>query len=200
MTTIANLNQPNRETTGIHQCLADDDQRGFSMLYDRYSGAMYGMIIKWIKDGGTAENLLQDVFVKAWRNRQQYDAAKGSLFTWLYNIARNICIDHLRSKSHRYDKASLLNSDLPLLLPEGLMTVNGNPDTIGLRNLLNRLNEGEQQVIKLMYFKGYTQKEISQITAMPLGTVKTRMNRAIRNLRSFLKKDWDIALQHISMN
>lgn len=199
MSTITNQTLPDQKENELLQCLQSNDQRQFSKLYDSYSRALFGLINKWIGDAEIAENLLQDVFVKIWRNSEKYDVSKGRLFTWMYNIARNVCIDHLRSKAHKQNKASVLSDDVPVLLPLG----NNNnflPDTIDLRKLVNRLKQEEKEVIEMMYFKGYTQSEIAEVMNMPLGTVKTRMSRAIRNLRYFFKKDWKRAIQNISMN
>ena len=199
MPTIINQTFPDQKENELLQCLQSNDQRQFSKLYDSFSSALFGLISKWIGDAEIAENLLQDVFVKVWRNSTQYDASKGRLFTWMYNIARNVCIDHLRSKAHKQNKASVLSDDVPVLLPPG----NNNnflPDTIDLRKLVNRLKQEEKEVIEMMYFKGYTQSEIAEVMNMPLGTVKTRMSRAIRNLRYFFKKDWKRAIQNISLN
>jgi len=199
MSTTAYQNQPDRQQAQMPLRAVGNDHREFSKLYDQYSACLYGLIINRVKDTEVAENLLQDVFLKAWRCRQQYDAAKGSMFTWLYNIIRNICIDYMRSKSYKYYKASQLSDDISSLLP-GMTGGSGNPDAIGLRKLVEKLSKAEKQVIELMYFNGYTQKEIAQIMDTPLGTVKTRMSRAIRNLRNFFKKDWEESMQQISLN
>lgn len=199
MTQITNQTFPDQKENEMLQYLQGGNQRHFSRLYESYSAALFGLITKWIKDTEVAENLLQDVFVKAWRNRLQYDAAKGRIFTWLYNITRNICIDHFRSKAYKQSKASILSDDIPVLLPPGNM-VSFLPDTIDLRKLVNGLRQEEKEVIELMYFKGFTQSEIAAIKNMPLGTVKTRMSRAIKNLRYFFKKDWKQAIQNVSLN
>ncbi|MDP4263290.1 MAG: RNA polymerase sigma factor [Bacteroidota bacterium] len=189
---------PDQKEIELTQCLKNGDQRHFSRLYDHYSGALFGLILKWIRDTEVAENLLQDVFVKAWRSRELYDASKGKIFTWLYNIARHICIDHLRSKAYKKSKASIISNDISVLLPAGNNN-NPVPDAIGLRKLVDSLRKEEKEVIELMYFKGFTQSEIAMIMNTPLGTVKTRMSRAIRNLRYYFKKDWKQAAK-ISMN
>jgi RNA polymerase sigma-70 factor (ECF subfamily) len=179
--------------------LQGDDERQFSKLYDRFSAAVFGLILKWMQDEGTAENLLQDVFVKAWRCRHLYDASKGRLFTWLHNIARNICIDHMRSKAYKKSKSSLLSDNLSELVT-ARNTENFLPDTIGLRNLIRILRNEEKEVVELMYFKGMTQKEIAVRMDIPVGTVKTRISRAIKNLRYFFTKDWDNGTEAISLN
>jgi RNA polymerase sigma-70 factor (ECF subfamily) len=197
MTTIINQQTDNRETE-MKQCLLNNDQRLFSKLYDNYSAALFSLILKWIKDKETAENLLQDVFVKAWRNRELYDSSKGKIFTWLYNITRNICIDHLRSKAYKKSRVSVLSDNISALIPGNNDSMT--PDTIGLRKLVNTLRSEEKEVIELMYFKGFTQKEIATLMNTPLGTVKTRMSRAIKNLRYYFKKDWKEAIKTMSLN
>ncbi|HLG40043.1 MAG TPA: RNA polymerase sigma factor [Chitinophagaceae bacterium] len=198
MATITNQQTDHHETK-MKECLLGNDQRLFSKLYDHYSSALFSLILKWIKDTETAQNLLQDVFVKAWRSKELYDSSKGKIFTWLYNIARHICIDHLRSKAYKKSKQSVFSDDISVIIPAG-NTDNMSPDTIGLRKLVNTLRSEEKEVIELMYFKGYTQREIAEIMDTPLGTVKTRMSRAIKSLRYYFKKDWKDATKTISLN
>jgi len=183
----------------MKECLLGNSDRDFSKLYNIFSAPLFGLIINWVRDNGVAENLLQDVFVKAWRSRELYDAEKGKVFTWLYNIARHTCIDYLRSKAYKKRKASFLSEDMSLLLP-GVNPGNTTPDTIGLRKLVSSLRKEEQEVIELMYFKGLTQREIAILMNTPLGTVKTRMSRAIKNLRYYFKKDWKEAVKMVSLN
>jgi RNA polymerase sigma-70 factor, ECF subfamily len=199
MTISMNPTLPDQKQDDMIQCLQGSDQRHFSKLYVNYSGALFGLIMKWIRDTEVAENLLQDVFVKAWRCRELYDASKGKIFTWLYNITRNICIDHLRSKTYKKSKASLFSDDITAFLP-GINTDSVVPDTIGLRKLVDSLRKEEKEVIELMYFKGFTQREIAMLMNTPLGTVKTRMSRAIKNLRYYFDKDWKDAVKTISLN
>lgn len=199
MTTFTNTTLPETKEQEMLKCLQSDEQRHFAKLYDAYSGALFSLVSKWMKDPATAENILQDVFVKAWRNRNQYDIAKGRIFTWLYNITRSTCIDYLRSKAYKQAKRSVLSDDLSLLLPNE-NTGSFLPDTIGLRKLVDSLRKEEKEVIELMYYKGYTQREIAQMMNMPLGTVKTRMARAIKNLRYYFKKDEQETIAHLSYN
>ena len=78
--------------------LQSDNPEDFIQLYDRFSPAVLGLIIKWVNDQDIAETLLKEVFVKAWRNRKMYDAGKILPFTWLYRIAKNDCNDYLLRK------------------------------------------------------------------------------------------------------
>ncbi len=164
------------------EALRSGNQQVFAQMYERFSPPLYAFIVSRVKDAEVAENLLQDVFVKAWRNSSQYDAAKGRLFIWMYKICSNCCIDYLRSKQHRIHSQSVYGGDRPESLRHyvaaGLM-----PDRIGLRNMLNKLNGDEKEVLDLVYFKGFTQAEVAELKQMPLGTVKTRCSRAIKKLR-----------------
>jgi RNA polymerase sigma-70 factor (ECF subfamily) len=200
MTTTTNnqLSSYENESEFLH-CLQRGDQREFTKLYDRFSAAVFGLILKWVNDNGVAENLLQDVFVKAWRGRELYDPSKGRIFTWLYNITRHQCIDYLRSKAYKRSKISVLSDNLHLMLP-GKNTDSVLTDAIGLRKLVRNLKQDEKKVVELMYFKGFTQKEIAEQMNIPLGTVKTKMSRAIKNLREFFLKDLEKGIGSVSLN
>jgi RNA polymerase sigma-70 factor, ECF subfamily len=180
-------------------CLNSNDPRKFSKLYDHFSEALFGLLLRWVKDKGVAENLLQDVFIKAWRNREKYQTDKGRIFTWLYRITRNICIDYMRSRSCKQNKASVYSDDQPAFLQ---LPANDTiqPDTIGIRKLVEMLRQEEKEVVEMMYFIGMTQRQIAEQINIPLGTVKTRMNKAIKELRYFYKKDWKQARVFISLN
>ena len=178
--------------------LHSGNHQDFEKLYNRFAHVLYGTLIGWVHDAHVAENLLQDAFVKAWTNRETYDPARGRLFTWLYNITRNICIDYYRSRQYKKGKAAILSSDISLLI--NTKQANQTPDSIGILHVINMLRKEEKQVVELTYFKGFTQKEIAGLMNMPLGTVKTRMSMAIRNLRSYFMNDWAEAQQKLVSN
>ena len=158
------------------------DEKGFSLLYDNYSHALFGVICRIVTDTNTAEDILQESFVKIWRNIDQYEECKGTFFTWMLNITRNNSIDYLRSKQHSQKQRNKPETDLN-------KSVNGtvvaaNIDHIGLRNTVSKLDAPYCDVINLLYFGGYTQEEVAQTMDIPLGTVKTRARRALQLLRN----------------
>jgi RNA polymerase sigma factor (sigma-70 family) len=162
--------------------LRTGNQLDFSVLYDCYSRAILGIIKKQITDDSVAEDILQDVFVKIWNHRTQYNSSKGRLFTWMLNIARNASIDHLRSKQNRNDQQTQGGE-------KGVyeMSLNAVEETasdhIGFKNVLNHLTSDQRKLIHLVYYEGYTQEEISNNLKIPLGTVKTRIRSALITLR-----------------
>ena len=166
--------------------LRNKDQQAFSYLYDNYSANLNGTIYRMVEDNGIAEDILQEAFVKIWKNFSSYDSSKGRLFTWMLNLTRNLTIDTLRSKG--YKKQHLISSDENSV---NNFTENNRIaekyDTIGLKKQLEFLKPDLKYIIELAYFKGYTQEEISKETQLPLGTVKTRMRTAILELRKILR-------------
>ncbi|HNP49634.1 MAG TPA: sigma-70 family RNA polymerase sigma factor, partial [Bacteroidia bacterium] len=78
--------------------LSNREEKGIEILYDNYSAALYGVIHRIVQQDEIAEDVLQETFLKIWNNFGQYDSAKGRLFSWMINIARNASIDKVRSK------------------------------------------------------------------------------------------------------
>jgi len=166
--------------------LKSNDKADFSILYDYFSGALYGMILQVTSgDKDLADDCLQNAFVKIWKNAASYDSSKGRLFTWMVNIARNTAIDGLRSsKSGIKGKIQTLPDHVDFKADEAdedkLETIKS------LEKLLGGMKNEWKQVIQLVYFKGYTQEEAAQLLDLPLGTVKTRCRSAIIKLRELL--------------
>jgi RNA polymerase sigma-70 factor (ECF subfamily) len=160
-------------------------QTAFSYLYDNYAPALYGIIVSIVPDSELANDVLQEVFVKIWKQVLTYDASKGRLFTWMMNIARNASIDMLRSKNYQRSKQ---NRELTETVYEKGGSTSTNVEQIGLRKLVNSLKEDYRILLELAYFEGLTQDEISKMLNMPLGTVKTRLRTALIQLRELLKK------------
>lgn len=158
------------------------DQAALGELYDAYGGALYGVIFRIVHSRELAEQALQDTFVKVWRNATSYDAGKGRLFTWLLNIARNTAIDITRTA--QFQKQQKTESLDQVVHKPGGESIN--PDHVGLREIVDRLDEKYRLLITLVYFKGYTQEEAAEETGIPLGTIKTRLRYALSELRTLL--------------
>lgn len=161
-------------------------QDAFSQLYDQYNKTLYGVVCKVIKNEDFAPDVLQDSFVKIWKNIGLYSSQKSTLFTWMLNITRNTAIDFLRSKNY---KAGLQNQNLDdsVNILENREAASVNIDTIGIRKSAMGLDEKYSVLIEKLYFEGYTQEEVSQELGIPLGTVKTRVRTAMIELKRILK-------------
>jgi RNA polymerase sigma-70 factor (ECF subfamily) len=167
------------------QRLTAQDKEAFSYLYDNYSGAIYGTLIRIVNEEEIAQDLLQETFVKIWKSFALYNAEKGRLYTWMVNIARNLAIDHKRSRSF---KSSEKNQDIDKsvgAINRSQKTV-FNIDRIGLKEIVEKLKPESREMINLLYYGGYTQEEASKELGMPLGTVKTRTRTALIELRKLI--------------
>lgn len=172
--------------TELIAMLKSKDEKAYNYLYDNYSGALYGVIMKVLDKEELANDVLQDVFVKIWRSIDQYDSSKGRLYTWMLNIARNSSIDTLRSKSFQQEQKTT-DIDNTVYLNDTRRTASNNTDAIGLKKSVMNLKQEFRVLIDMAYFQGFTQEEISKTLNIPLGTVKTRMRNAILELKTVFK-------------
>jgi len=133
-----------------------------------------------------AEEVLQDVFLKIWDKIESYDPAKGKLFTWMLNLARNQAIDKTRSKELSKEGKTSGIDNLVNRIEKREFTEQG-IDSIGVSDILNVLPKEQKFVVEHLYFKGYSQSELADEFSIPLGTVKTRLRLAMKQLRSIVK-------------
>lgn len=164
--------------------LRSRDNSAVSVLYDMYSPALYGVIFQIVKVEEIAEDVLQEAFLKIWKSFDSYDESRGRLFTWMINICRNLAIDKIRSKEFRMKVAT---DELPVNGHPGFTTETFNTDHIGIREVVDKLNPEQKQIIDLMYFGGLTQSEIAKEYNIPLGTVKTRARSAVKVLSKLFR-------------
>ena len=168
--------------------LKNRDKSALSDLYDHYGAAFYGQALRILDSSSLAQESVQDTFLKIWNNINQFDDSKGKLFTWMYRIARNEAIDKKRSKEIRHAEKTISLENNVGNYEADSSTVN-NIDDIGVKQLLNLLDDDTKGILELVYFQGYTHAEVADMTKTPLGTVKTKVRRAILKLRSFLIKE-----------
>jgi RNA polymerase sigma-70 factor (ECF subfamily) len=162
------------------------EERAFTQLYDMYSKSLFSIITNLLSDREEAEDVLQEVFVKIWKNIETYNQSKGRLYTWMLNIARNTTIDKLRSKGFNNSQKNLSSDNFVHLLDDSNKLTN-KIDSIGLKEFVDKLKPKCIQLIDLLFFKGFTQQEASEELEIPLGTVKTQNRMCMNDLRKFLK-------------
>lgn len=162
--------------------LKSQDTIAIQALYDMYSGALLGVISRIIPQIEVAEDILQETFIKIWNSADSYDSTKGRLFTWMMNIARNLSIDKLRSKDFKNsEKNQDIENNVDFIDAQKKVTFNA--DLLGLKELVTALKPEYNDVVQMIYFKGYTHVEAAEELNLPLGTVKTRIRKAILELR-----------------
>ncbi len=161
------------------------DVKAYEKLYNMYCNSISGVVNNIVKNDDVAQEITQDVFIKAWNKADTYSSKKGRFFTWLLNIARNAAIDYTRSKKFKQSKQNL-NADFFVDILESSSSLDSSTNTIGLKEFVTKLGDTCKSVIELLYFKGFTQKEASEELSIPLGTIKTRSRTCIGELRTML--------------
>lgn len=174
------LKLPKYDEGELVEMLRHQDQKAFNYLYDNYSDALYGVVLKLVRTEETAQDLLQEIFVKIWKNIALYDVGKGRLFTWMLNIARNTSIDYLR-----VNRPEIQDIESAVYWVEEHQEIHNDLDAKELREVVSQLKPEQQTLIEMVYWGGYTHEETAQRLDMPLGTVKTRVRSALRDLRKY---------------
>ncbi len=155
------------------------DQQAMTELFDQYSGMVYSVALRVLKDPGQAEDVMQEIFFQVWRNPNAFVSGRGSLGAWLAVMARNRAIDSLRRR-----RPTDSVEDVVLASPLDLGSeVERNRMMEKVRGVLKDLPMEQQKSVELAFFEGLSHSEIAARTGDPLGTVKTRIRSALITLR-----------------
>ena len=165
--------------THIIELLKARDERAIGLLYDHYADALYGVAIKVTKDDVLAQDVLQDAFVKIWKNADRYDPKKARLFTWLFRVVQNTAIDAIRSRQRKTSKEVQTQDSNVYHIPTTQLAI----EHLDLKSHTEGLEDKYKVVIDALFFQGMTQQEASDELNIPLGTVKSRLKIGLRELR-----------------
>jgi RNA polymerase sigma-70 factor (ECF subfamily) len=161
------------------------DEPAFNYLYARYAGFLYHIVLRIIKDNHLAKEILQEAFVKIWRNIGSYDGSKSKLFTWMLQVTRNAALDAVKSKAYQNSlRNCAIDHNIPIEVSNGAFPVS--TDFIGVKEKLGKLPPKYRVLLELAYLQGYTYQGIAKRERLPLGTVKTRIRKGLLQLRAFL--------------
>jgi RNA polymerase sigma factor (sigma-70 family) len=160
-----------------------DDPAVLRAAFDACGGAIYGYGRRLLPSNEDAEDLVQQVFVSAWRQRRRYDPTRASLLTWLLGIARHKAIDRLRGLQRERDRTAAAKSTGGAPdIDEATRTA----DRLLVAEALGWLRPEQQQVLELAFYDDLTHQQIADKLSMPLGTVKSHARRGLQRLRRFL--------------
>ncbi|HEV2245253.1 MAG TPA: sigma-70 family RNA polymerase sigma factor [Terriglobia bacterium] len=166
--------------------VASGDERALAELYDRYSGHVYSVALRILRQPAAAEEILQDIFYKLWLDAPAFDPLRGSLAGWLVVNARNRSISRLRKHNPRMDEEWTEDA---VVAPENFSGAIESSLMLDLvRSALDGLPHPQRQALDLAYFEGLTHSEIAERTGEPLGTIKTRLRSALKTLKDALNK------------
>lgn len=176
------------EDQELMELIKSENLDAFNELYSRYGRLVFNLAYKWTRNINEAEEVTQEVFEKIWVRRNTYVMKKSKVSSWIYKICQNTAFDFLRRKK----KTSYLDeSQLDFLVDDNINLENEIEMHVTrqlLKNAIADLPKEQQEIIKLMYFEGKTQKEIAASLNIPLGTVKSRVKLAMTKLRRKIKR------------
>jgi RNA polymerase sigma-70 factor, ECF subfamily len=163
------------------------DPQALAELYDRYGRLTYSVILRVVRDAATAEDLVQETFLRVWNRAQGLDQERGSVGPWLLAVARNRAIDYLRSTAGRErNTLELEDTDHPALYRDMEPEILRSDKTRRVKAAMDKLSPNQRQVMELAYFEGLSQTEMAERMGQPLGTVKTWVRTALQSLRDEL--------------
>lgn len=161
------------------------DEQGLRLLYQHYSSALYGIAFRFLNDEMYAEEVLQNTYLKVWNKIDQYDPEKAAFYTWMVNILKNSAIDISRTLKFQNEKKTVsFDNDVHSDKKENILSLG-----MEAKQMLKDIDEKYVQVLDYLFLRGYSQSEMSEELDIPIGTIKTRVKKAIDLLRSKLDKE-----------
>ncbi|HEX4487074.1 MAG TPA: sigma-70 family RNA polymerase sigma factor [Terriglobales bacterium] len=155
------------------------DPGAMALLYDRYGSVVYSVALRVLGDTGSAEDVLQEVFMQLWRNPNAFDSSRGNLAPWLAVIARNRAIDSIRKRHPETDVADVVIS----VEPDMAGDAERGRAMEKVRGALSSMPAAQRNALEMAYFEGLSHSEIAAKTGEPLGTIKTRIRTGLLSLR-----------------
>ena len=181
---------PTREVTTLIERMANSDAAALVELHGMWSPVLLGVAYRMLGDRREADEVVQDTFVRLWRNSEQYDPHQAPPFVWAFTVMRGYCIDRLRAR-HRTKKESA--GDVPIHLPtlpgksENLRVMSSD-DFRRVRSALDQLTPDECGCLELAVFLGYSHPESHEHPGSPVGTLKNRLRQALKKVRNHLSR------------
>ena len=167
--------------------VARGDQRSFAALYDAMTAVVHGLTLRVVRDPTLAEEVTQEVFVEVWRKAPSFDARRGSAKGWIVTIAHRRAVDRVRREQSQRDRVARLATLSAPDATEFTEELEAAWNQSIVRDALGELSDAQRQAIELAYFGSLTYREVADVLATPIGTVKTRMRDGLHKLRRVLK-------------
>ncbi len=171
----------------LYKEMRGKNQAALEKLYSRYEKLVYSFAYRMTGSVTLSEDVVQDVFMKLWNGKGEYDESKGKFSSWLLTVTRYTAVDHLRKVKQEdtleIEERDALQSEAKLIEDE----VAWQEERALIHRIIKTLNIDQQKIVNLFYFKGYSQQQISESCNIPLGTVKGRIRLALKHLRTQLE-------------
>lgn len=169
--------------------VAQGDRDAFERLYRLCSPRLFAICLRLLPDRAEAEDVLQEVFTSIWHKAEQFDPERASGMAWMAMIARNRCIDRLRSPGHTVRTTAIeLGDELPDAGATPADEAVASNERERLQRCLDRLDARRRGLIRTAFFEGVTYEELATRSGAPLGSVKSWIRRGLMQLRTCLEQ------------
>ncbi len=164
------------------------DETALAALHRRHEGLLRAVISRMIFDSHDVDELVQECLLEVWRHAANYEVRKGRALGWIVTLVRRRSIDRIRRKmaygraQERFRDEAAADCDASYARADEEVAENDRAEAVS--RLLAKLPEPQQQAIQLAFYRGMTQRQIAAHTGIPLGTIKTRIELAMRKMRS----------------
>ncbi|KGR87219.1 RNA polymerase sigma factor [Lysinibacillus odysseyi] len=169
----------------INQVLTGDKQ-AYTHIINKYKNSLYATVLRMMKNPQTAQDLLQEAFVKAYEQLPKFDQ-KGSFKSWLYRVTINHCLDTLRKKSYQVKQEEIQDEQLVNAASPEIIFLKREKNR-ELERLIARLPEQERLILLLRYANDCSYVEISELLHIPLSDVRNKLHRAKKKLRTKIEE------------
>jgi RNA polymerase sigma-70 factor (ECF subfamily) len=171
---------------GLLALVARGDREAFARLYDMYAAPAYSLALRIVRDRDLAADVVQDAFMAVWRQASSFDSRRGQPSTWILTLTHHKAVDTVRREQRRradsLEDAADMGDTGPPVDEQAWQGVAREQ----VRRAMARLPDPQREVLELAYFAGYTQSELAERLALPIGTVKSRTFAAMSSLRQLL--------------
>jgi RNA polymerase sigma-70 factor (ECF subfamily) len=176
-----------RTNAELMRAFARRDPGAASELYARFAPRIFGLGMVMLGNGSQSEDLVQDTFVKVWRNAGSYDPGRGSVDTWILLIARSLAVDLLRRRVLEAKTMAGAGAREESLDAGPEEHAEARDLSARARQAMQSLSAGQRAALELAYFGGKTSAEVAELEGIPVGTAKTRIRTALFRLREALE-------------
>lgn len=171
--------------------IAGRDEAALAALYDAALGKVYGLALRIVRQAEAAEEVAEDTFWQVWNEASRFDPQRGRALTWMLTICRSRALDHLRRRDEAepFEDPEALRSEALADDDDPSRLLDAFERASAVRAAVETLNPTQRQMVALAFFRGLTHQEIADACRMPLGTVKTHLHKACRQLMQKLSPE-----------
>lgn len=171
--------------------VAEGDRAAFETLYRRTSGKLFGAAIAIMRRRDSAEDVVQEAFLRVWKSAGQYRPGRGAAITWMVAIVRNLAIDKLRSAA--LERHEEMSDDIAADVPDPIFALADRDDEARLTRAIAALDPDKRALLIAAYIRGESRAKLAKRFGAPVNTIKTWLHRTVAELRTMIESEREAA-------